>query len=127
MKCVSSLLDLGAYGLTYASLAIGAVDNMRFTTSFPIPDSPKIPSCNAALMVALLLHHVAGIPGMTRKERLLVLAKEGGVISKSMGGDGVFYDGWAGMKILLQRDPALVRKEKGHKYSLAAQVNWVKE
>ena len=70
MKFVSSLSALRA---TYASLAIGAVDDMRFVTSFPRSDSPKIPSCNAALMVALLLHHVAGIPGMT-KEQLMVLA-----------------------------------------------------
>ena len=44
-----------------------------------------------------------------------------------MGGDGGFYDGWAGKKMLQQRDPALVRKEKGHKYSLTTQVNWVQE
>ena len=49
-------------------------------------------------------------------ERLMVLAKKGGVSSESMGVDGDFYDGWAGMKMLLQRDPALVRKEKGHRY-----------
>jgi hypothetical protein len=49
-------------------------------------------------MVALL-----GIPGMA-KERLMVLAKEGGVNSESMGGDGGFYDGWAGTNMLLQRD-----------------------
>ena len=126
MKFVSSLSALQAYGLTYASLAIGAVDDMHFATSFPRPDSPKIPSCNAALIVALLLHHVAGIPGMT-KEQLMVLAEEGGVSRESMGGYGGFYDGWAGMKMLLQRDPALVRKEKGHKYSLTIQVNWVQE
>ena len=77
-------------------------------------------------MVALLLHHVAGIPGMT-KERLMVLAKGGGVNCESMGGDGGFYDGWAGTKMLLQRDQALVQNEKGHKYSLAIHVNWVQE
>ena len=49
-------------------------------------------------MVALL-----GIPGMT-KERLMVLVEEGGVNSEAMGGDGVFYDGWAGTNMLLQRD-----------------------
>ena len=126
MRFVSSLLALWAYGLTYASLAIGAVDDMRFATSFPRLDSPKIPSCNAALMVALLLHHVAGIPVM-KKEQLMVLAEEGGVNSKSMGGDGGFCNGWEEMKMLLQRNPALVQKEKGHKYSLTTQVNWVQE
>ncbi|KAL3768086.1 hypothetical protein ACHAW5_009143 [Stephanodiscus triporus] len=82
---------------------------------------PKVPSCNAALMVALLLNHVPGTQGMS-KERLMVLAEETGVSSEStMGGDGGFYDGWAGVKQLLQGDPALVRKEKGHRYSLTTQ------
>jgi ERCC4-type nuclease len=84
--------------------------------------NPKVPSCNAALMVALLNHHVVGTPGLT-KERLMVLAEETGVSTESMGGDGGFYDGWAGMKQLLSGDPALVRKEKGHKYSLTTQVS----
>jgi len=101
------LSSLSALRATYASLAIGAVNDMRFVTSSPRPDFPKIPSCNAASMIALLLHHVAGIPGMT-KERLMVLAEEGGVNSESMGGDGGFYNGWAGTKMLLQRDQALV-------------------
>ena len=83
---------------------------------------PKVPSCNAALMVALLLNHVPG-KGMA-KERLMVLAEEIGVSgNESMGGDGGFYDGWAGVKQLLQGDPALVRKEKGNKYSLTTQVS----
>jgi hypothetical protein len=84
--------------------------------------NPKVPSCNAALMVALLNHHVVGTPGLT-KERLMVLAEETGVSTESMGGDGGFYDGWAGMKQLLAGDPALVRKEKCHKYSLTTQVS----
>ncbi|KAL3822257.1 hypothetical protein ACHAXA_005890 [Cyclostephanos tholiformis] len=81
---------------------------------------PKVPSCNAALMVALLLNHIPGTQGMT-KERLMVLAEETGVSSESMSGKGGFYDGWAGVKLLLQGDPALVRKEKGHRYSLTTQ------
>ncbi len=82
-----------------------------------------MPSCNAALMVALLLNHVPGTQGMA-KERLMVLAEEIGVSGcESMGGDGGFYDGWAGVKQLLQGDPALVRKEKGNRYSLTTQVS----
>lgn len=81
---------------------------------------PKVPSSNAALMVALLLHHRPGTQGMT-KERLMVLAEETGVSKESMSGDGGFYDGWSGMKQLQEGDPALVRREKGHRYSLTTQ------
>jgi len=81
---------------------------------------PKVPSSNAALLVALLLHHIPGTQGMT-KERLMVLAEETGVSKESMSGDGGFYDGWSGMKQLLEGDPALVRREKGHRYSLTTQ------
>ena len=79
------------------------------------------------------------------KERLMVLAEETGVSKESMSGDGGFYDGWSGMKQLLvsaliiicsqtimyshtslgiylqEGDPALVRREKGHRYSLTTQ------
>ena len=81
---------------------------------------PKVPSSNAALMVALLLHHVPGTQGMT-KERLMLLAEGTGVSKESMSGDGGFYDGWSGMSQLQTGDPALVRKEKGHRYSLTTQ------
>jgi len=81
---------------------------------------PKVPSSNAALMVALLLNHVPGTQGMA-KERLMVLAEETGVSKESMSGDGSFYDGWSGMKQLQEGDPALVRREKGHRYSLTSQ------
>ena len=82
---------------------------------------PKVPSANAAIMVALALHHTPGSQGMT-KERLMVLAEETGVSKESMSGDGgSFYDGWSGIKQLLDGDPALVRKEKGFRYSLTTQ------
>ena len=81
---------------------------------------PKVPSCNAALMVALLLHHIPGTQGVA-KERLLVLAEETGVSKESMSGDGGFYDGWSGIKELQRGDPALVRREKGHRYCLTTQ------
>lgn len=82
---------------------------------------PKVPSSNAALMIALLLNHTPGTQGLT-KERLMVLAEETGVSKESMSGDGSsFYDGWSGMKQLQEGDPALVRREKGHRYSLTTQ------
>lgn len=56
---------------------------------------PRVPSSNAALMVALLLHHIPGTQGLT-KERLMVLAEETGISKESMSGDGSnFYDGWS--------------------------------
>ena len=82
---------------------------------------PKVPSSNAALMVALLLNHIPGTQGLT-KERLMVLAEETGISKESMSGDGSsFYDGWSGIKQLQEGDPALVRREKGHRYSLTTQ------
>jgi hypothetical protein len=83
---------------------------------------PKVPSCNSALLVALLLNHVPGTPGLT-KEKLMVLAEETGVAgSESMSGDGGYYNGWSGMSQMLLGDPALVRKEKGSRFSLTTQV-----
>jgi len=59
---------------------------------------PKTPSCNAALMIALLLNHEPGSPGLT-KENLMLLAEETGVSKDPMDGNGGFYDGWSGMKV----------------------------
>ena len=59
---------------------------------------PKVPSCNAALMIALLLNHRPGSEGIS-KESLMMLAEETGVSKESMGGNGGWYDGWAGMKV----------------------------
>ena len=53
----------------------------------------------------------------------MVLAEETGISKESMSGNGGFYDGWSGMKQLQEGDPALVRREKGHRYSLTTQVN----
>merc|ERR1712157_438555 len=82
---------------------------------------PKVPSCNAALMVALFLHHTPGTEGLS-KDRMMVLAEETGVSKDSMSGDGgSYYDGWSGMKQLLEGDPALVKREKGNRFSLTTQ------
>ena len=72
--------------------------------------------------MALLLNHVPGTQGLT-KERLMVLAEETGIAgSESMSGDGVYYTGWSGMSQMFVGDPALMRKEKGHRFSLTTQV-----
>jgi hypothetical protein len=53
----------------------------------------------------------------------MVLAEETGVAgSESMSGDGGYYNGWSGMSQMLVGDPPLVRKEKGHRFSLTTQV-----
>ena len=74
-------------------------------------------------MVARLLNHVPGSQGMA-KERLMVLAEETEVGKESICGDGGFYDGWSGIQQLQEGNPALVRKEKGHRYSLTTQVKF---
>ena len=84
---------------------------------------PLVPSCNAALLVALLLHHEnnPSNSGML-KEDLMVDADETGVSKEPMAGNGTsFYDGWSGMNTALcQGDPPLVYKEK-KKYRLTSQ------
>lgn len=59
---------------------------------------PKVPSCNAALMVAMLLNHEVGTAGLT-KEKLMVFAEATGISRESMSGSGGWYDGWAGIKV----------------------------
>lgn len=65
---------------------------------------PKVPSCNAALMVALLLNQEPGgsnigKEGGLTKENLMLLAEETGVSKDPMDGNGGFYDGWSGMRV----------------------------
>lgn len=80
---------------------------------------PKLPSSNAALLVALLLNHTPGTEGLS-KERLMLLADETGVSKDPMGGKGGWYDGWSGMKEMTTGDPPLVSVIK-RKYSLTTQ------
>jgi flagellar motility protein MotE (MotC chaperone) len=80
---------------------------------------PKVPSSNAALLVALLLNHTPGTEGLS-KERLMLLAEETGVSKDPMGGKGGWYDGWSGMKEMTSGDPPLVSVIK-KKYSLTTQ------
>jgi hypothetical protein len=80
---------------------------------------PKLPSSNAALLVALLLNHTPGTEGLP-KERLMLLAEETGVSKDPMGGKGGWYDGWSGMKEMTTGDPPLVSVVK-RKYSLTTQ------
>ena len=55
---------------------------------------PKIPSCNAALCVALLIHDKPGLSDGLTKENLMLYADETGVSRDPMAGNGGFYDGW---------------------------------
>ena len=71
---------------------------------------PKVPSCNAALMVALLLHTREG-EGKT-KEQLMPLADATGISKEPMDQKNGFYDGWAGMSELKKGDPPLVTMKK---------------
>jgi ERCC4-type nuclease len=59
---------------------------------------PKVPSCNAALLVALLLNHRSGSDGLA-KENIMLFAEETGISKEPIGGNGGWYDGWAGMKV----------------------------
>jgi len=77
---------------------------------------PKIPSSNAALMIALYIHSFPGGEGLS-KERLMTLAEETGVSKDPMDGNGGFYDGWSGVKRLQEGDPPLISVQK-RKYSL---------
>ena len=52
----------------------------------------------------------------------MVLAEETGVSKESTSGDGGFYDWWSDMSQLQTGDPALVRRQRGHRYSLTTQV-----
>ena len=80
---------------------------------------PKANSANSALLVALLLHHQPGTPGLS-KEELMAHADALGISKDPMGGTGGFYDGWSGVKALLTGDPPLMQGPK-KRYSLTTQ------
>jgi hypothetical protein len=80
---------------------------------------PKPNSANAALMVALLLNHTPGEPGM-EKETLMAHADQLGISKDPMGGTGGWYDGWSSVKLLVTGDPPLVQYPK-RRYSLTTQ------
>uniref|UniRef100_A0A6S8W6Q1 Crossover junction endonuclease MUS81 n=1 Tax=Chaetoceros debilis TaxID=122233 RepID=A0A6S8W6Q1_9STRA len=85
---------------------------------------PKIPSCNAAILVALHLHHEPGTP-LFSKENIMMLAEETGINKESMYGNAKSrygYNGWSGMKDLTGGDPPLISVVK-RKYSLTTQPN----
>jgi len=77
---------------------------------------PKVPSANAAIMVALLLNHRQGSEGL-EKSKIMMLADELGISKDPMGGNGGWYDGWSSIKDTLSGDPPLVFVKK-KKYSL---------
>ena len=59
---------------------------------------PKVPSSNAAILVAMLLHDKER-HGLT-KEKIMQLADESGISKEPMEGNGGWYNGWAGMKVM---------------------------
>ena len=60
---------------------------------------PRVPSSNAAVVVALLLHHEPGTPPLS-KDKIMMLAEETGISKDPMFGNGKsWYDGWSGMKV----------------------------
>ena len=71
---------------------------------------PSLPSCNAALLIGLLLNTRPG-EGMS-KEELMIRADECGASKVAMDQKNGFYDGWAGMSTLKTGDPALVCMKK---------------
>merc|ERR1740139_1938364 len=77
---------------------------------------PKVPSANAALMVAMYLNTFPGGEGLL-KDKLMTLAEETGVSSDPMDGDGGFYDGWSSVKKLQEGDPPLVSVQKKEVFS----------
>jgi hypothetical protein len=62
---------------------------------------PKVPSCNAAILIALHLDHEQGTPTLP-KEKIMMYAEECGVnkdpMFRSRKG---WYDGWSGIKTAL--------------------------
>ena len=64
---------------------------------------PKVPSCNAAILIALHLHHEPGTTTLT-KEKIMMYAEESGVNKDPMFGNGKgWYDGWSGFKVSVQQ------------------------
>ena len=59
---------------------------------------PKVPSCNAAILVAILLNQSSSPNGLT-KDNIMMLAEETGISKDAMGGNGGWYNGWAGIKV----------------------------
>lgn len=81
---------------------------------------PKVPSCNAAILVAILLHDESGRT-MMQKQTIMNLAEETGISKDPMFGNGKsWYDGWSGIKDLTGGDPPLISVVK-RKYALTTQ------
>jgi hypothetical protein len=67
---------------------------------------PKVPSCNAAILVALLLHHAPGKKPLEKTE-LITYAEESGVSDRTMP-NGNRCDVWSRkMKVRLLFSPIL--------------------
>jgi len=81
---------------------------------------PKLPSCNAALICALLLLDETCTKPL-KKEEIMKMAEETGVSKDPMFGNGKsWYDGWSGIKEMTGGDPPLISVVK-RKYMLTTQ------
>lgn len=84
---------------------------------------PKVPSSNAAILVALLLHQKND--DALSKEAILNYAEETCISKEPMHGNGrSFYNGWSGIKdltVLSEGRPALINITKRRGYALATE------
>lgn len=84
---------------------------------------PKVPSSNAAILVALLLHQEQD--KFLSKEEVMNFAEETCISKEPMHGNGKsFYNGWSGIKDLTipsEGRPALVNIRKRKGYALATE------
>lgn len=78
---------------------------------------PKVPSCNAAILVALLLNPNTSM----EKDDLMSSANDNGISEGKMYGQGrggpYTYDGWSGMKQMTHETPHLIHSRR-RQYSL---------
>ena len=71
---------------------------------------PTVPSCNAAIMIGLLLNTRSG-EGLS-KEEAMIRADECGASKVAMDQKNGHYDGWAGVSTLKTGDPPLICMKK---------------
>lgn len=71
---------------------------------------PTVPSCNAAIMIGILLNTRSG-EGLS-KEEAMIRADECGASKVAMDQKNGHYDGWAGVSTLKTGDPPLICMKK---------------
>ena len=86
---------------------------------------PNVPSCNAAILVALLLNPNTPM----EKDDLMSSANDNGISEGKMYGDGrgpYAYDGWSGMKQMTHETPHLIHSRR-RQYSLTEEGKQIAE